>query len=534
MGSVDERVPNMALTSSASFLSPKTVFQRPSVKSRLNSFVFVVLVCAVSCSPAPYGENAVPSDASLDLDQGLDVGVDVARDAGRADVVAPTDTLDAESDPELDLNDGAEDDAHDLVSDPDIQDTCEPNACGGCGTLQGSPGGACGTCGSGEWVCDSPERVVCSGDGGDDALNGCGGCAPLDGVPEDPCGPCQQGRWNCDAPDRISCRGDSFNACGGCSPLEKEPGVSCGPCANGIVRCQGEEAVSCVIEELCPDGAQCDFDEVCGSGACSNGRCAPQGYVYAPPGEFFQGPREHEQQVHDVQRRRVTLTRGFFIQATEVTQSQWLEFAEYNPSVNGDCDQCPVESVSFHEVILWLNTRSEADGLEPCYRLSGCRGTPGDDYECVADRWWELDCSGWRLPTEAEWEYSARSGTVEATYVGDVVPSSCPDYSDERLNAIAWNCANSGGSTHAVGLLTPSPWGLFDSHGNVAELTYDWRHPIGPAPVVDPLVTDEAAARALRGGSFRTGAKVSGRQSAGVDTRSRSIGFRSVRTVDEE
>lgn len=231
----------------------------------------------------------------------------------------------------------------------------------------------------------------------------------------------------------------------------------------------------------------------------------------------------------------MTLTRGFFIQATEVTQSQWLEHADYNPSAYEGCDECPVESVAFHEVLLWLNTRSEAEGLEPCYRLSGCNGTLGEDYVCWADRWWELDCDGWRLPTEAEWEYSARSGTVEMTFLGDVEYTSCRGRSDERLDAIAWHCLNSDGRPHPVGLLTPSPWGLFDSLGNVAEMTYDWRHPITAEPAVDPIRTEEARGRSLRGGNFISGGNsVSGRQSVRVGSRWEGVGFRPVRTVAVE
>lgn len=115
------------------------------------------------------------------------------------------------------------------------------------------------------------------------------------------------------------------------------------------------------------------------------------------------------------------------------------------------------------------------------------------------------DCTGYRLPTEAEWEYAARAGTLTAFYSGDVTPQpdSASCYGDPNLNSIAWYCQNSGGSTHPVGMKTPNAAGLFDMLGNVGE----WMHnedqgSYGSEPLADPFgnMNADATWREFRGG----------------------------------
>lgn len=154
--------------------------------------------------------------------------------------------------------------------------------------------------------------------------------------------------------------------------------------------------------------------------------------VYVPPGSFVMGsgkllnPEEHPA-------HRVTIREGFWMGRYEVTQAQWQSVMGNNPSYFKGCDACPVEQVSWADVQIFvekLNTRDE-----------------GFSY---------------RLPSEAEWEYACRAGTI----------------ADEPadIDSIAWYRNNSGNKTHPVGQKQPNGFGLYDMHGNVWELVQDFWH----------------------------------------------------------
>jgi formylglycine-generating enzyme required for sulfatase activity len=110
----------------------------------------------------------------------------------------------------------------------------------------------------------------------------------------------------------------------------------------------------------------------------------------------------------------------------------------------------PLEQVKWPDAALYCNERSRAEGLEPCY--------DEQTWRC------NFSANGYRLPTEAEWEYACRAGTSTAYSCGD---------SPGQLQAHAWYAENSSGATHPVGQKKPNPWGLFDMHGNVAEWCND-------------------------------------------------------------
>lgn len=140
----------------------------------------------------------------------------------------------------------------------DPTDGCEAdidrlNLCGGCDSLAGVPDDACGTCGTGTYVCDGTDAVRCVGDEGDDATNRCGGCAPLVAVPGDRCGTCNSGTWACDGEEALRCAGDSgpgiLNDCGGCTDLPVAIGDSCGTCGSGGWACNGLDSVLCVGDD---------------------------------------------------------------------------------------------------------------------------------------------------------------------------------------------------------------------------------------------------------------------------------------------
>ena len=128
---------------------------------------------------------------------------------------------------------------------------------------------------------------------------------------------------------------------------------------------------------------------------------------------------------------------------------------------------------------------------------------------CVLRAWYPspYDCPGYRLPTEAEWEYAARAGTATATYNGELDAGGC---SATVLDPIAWYCGNSEDEPHSVGSKLPNAWNLYDMLGNVSEWCYDLYgdYPDGPDPVTDPFEPDIVGPnRVYRGGSWHSTAE---------------------------
>ena len=243
-------------------------------------------------------------------------------------------------------------------------------------------------------------------------------------------------------------------------------------------------------------------------------------YVKIAPGAFEIGARELDDDKDDKELfdSTVTLTHAFQMKATEVTQGEYLFIVgKVTPFYEKSCGlDCPATGVSWNEAVQYLNLLSKKEKLEPCYELKGGLA-----------KWKGYECTGYRLPTEAEWEYAARGGTEEPRY-------------DDDLTAIAWFGDNSDGKVHPVGKKKKNAYGLYDMLGNVWEWTWDaWEYKPYGEDMTDPVIGgleqgSTSQDRALRGGGFNDGARyvrAPHRFQYLADGGGNNHGFRPVRTV---
>jgi len=196
-------------------------------------------------------------------------------------------------------------------------------------------------------------------------------------------------------------------------------------------------------------------------------------FVLIPAGIFMMGSSLNEPgRDSDERRHKVSLTRPFYLQTTEVTQGQWQAVMGENPSHFSDCGEtCPVEMVSWHDTQRFIA------------RLNAMAGA-----------------RRYRLPTEAEWEYAARSGSQTALSNGILTVTGCAY--DAKLDRIGWYCGNSGNKPHPVAQKQPNSWDLYDMHGNVWEWCQDWYGDYPSEPVTDPQGPASGLIRVNRGGSW--------------------------------
>ena len=212
----------------------------------------------------------------------------------------------------------------------------------------------------------------------------------------------------------------------------------------------------------------------------TNVSATPKEMVRISAGRFLMGDKdEADAKPHEV------AVNSFFMDKTLVTQDQYEKAMGENPSRWKGTNN-PVEQVRWSDAVRFCNKRSELEGLQPCYDLK--------TWKC------DFDKDGYRLPTEAEWEYACRAGTSTAYFFGDD-PSKLGDY--------AWFDKNSGGRPRPVAQKQPNAWGLHDICGNVWEWCNDFYAVdyYSKSPQTDPKGSDTGQTKVVRGGAWRFSAQ---------------------------
>jgi len=269
--------------------------------------------------------------------------------------------------------------------------------------------------------------------------------------------------------------------------------------------------------------------------------CIMPEMAYVEGGMFVMGcdPKQ-ELFCHDEEKpaHQVTLTKDFYIGKYEVTQKQWREIMgtdlrrqrdmfDGSLSIRGEGDDFPMYYVNWYDAVEFCNKLSELTGYKPAYSID--KTVKKADKNGVEYNEWIVklipEANGYRLPTEAEWEYAARGGNKSNGY----------QYSgSNNIRDIAWYDGNSEDGAHPVGTKKANELGIYDMTGNVDEWVSD-RYGFlyyANSPLHDPNGPVEGGSRVIRGGSWyihASNARVSIRYGYGPGIRSFNIGFRLAR-----
>ena len=213
--------------------------------------------------------------------------------------------------------------------------------------------------------------------------------------------------------------------------------------------------------------------------ACVNP--VPKGMAAVPGGTFIMGSPETDPGYVSWEGPQHSVTLDpFYIGIYTVTQQEYQAVMGNNPS-HTQTENYPVETVSWYAALEYCNALSKKHRLKSAYVIGGDEVT------------WNVTANGYRLPTEAEWEYACRAGTTAGYNTGDTIT-----FADARFQA---------GEPAAVGIFAPNAWGLYDMHGNVYEWCWDWYGDYSGEPQTNPRGPESGARRVIRGGSAASDAE---------------------------
>ena len=242
----------------------------------------------------------------------------------------------------------------------------------------------------------------------------------------------------------------------------------------------------------------------CDPVGCTGAGTILPGLVFVSAGTFTMGspPGEPGRGVDEAQ-HGVALSKALLVSRHEVTQSEWQSVMGWNASsLPGSSD--PVETITWFDCVNYCNRRSAAAGLDSVYVMTGrVYFPPYDNIVDAASVTCDWTKNGYRLLTEAEWEYVCRGGTSSA-YCNGGITYEYGCQLDPNLDLVGWFCGNAGAELHHdVGLKDANAWGFRDAHGNVSEWVWDAYAAYPAGPVTDPTGPGYSGSsnHVLRGGS---------------------------------
>ena len=231
----------------------------------------------------------------------------------------------------------------------------------------------------------------------------------------------------------------------------------------------------------------------------------PDNFVPIKGGTFMMGSPSSEYGREDDEDQHSVTVSSFYMSKGQVTQKEYEEVMGRNPSKFRGAD-LPVESVSWYDAIEYCNKRSIKEGLTPAYTIAKNKKDPNNLCEFDYVQWsvtWNRKANGYRLPTEAEWEYACRADTTTSFSTGENITTNQANYNGKypynsgyKPNGIYLRKTTNAGS------FPSNPWGLYDMHGNVWEWCWDWYGRYSMADQQDPVGPASGFSRVWRGGSW--------------------------------
>lgn len=257
----------------------------------------------------------------------------------------------------------------------------------------------------------------------------------------------------------------------------------------------------------------------------------PENFVFIHGGTFEMGSPDTESWRSEDETQHTVTVSDFYMSIYELTQTEYREITGENPS-SFSGDELPVESITWLDAIQYCNQRSEKEGLTPVYVVNG------------QDVTWDRSADGYRLSTEAEWEYACRAGMATPFNTENSISAEEANYYGHYPYEIEDNYFSQGNlstkpgeyrqTTVVVDSFSPNGWGLYNMHGNVSEWVWDYYGAYRTEEQIDPTGTESGTLRVYRGGGWNDFAKnmrSAYRATLAEDKGSFNIGLRLVRNA---